>query len=190
MADPHEIQRLLKEMEKKMEASVQATQEELTTIRTGVANAALLNHLQVDAYGTKMRLPELATVSTPEPRLLMITPWDRSLLQAIERSIMTSDLGLNPSDDGAIIRLAIPPLTEERRHELAKVVGKRAEEGKVAVRNVRRDAVEHFRHMEKNHKMGEDELHRLQNEIQKTTDRYIAKLDELRANKEKEILHS
>lgn len=190
MAEDARVQELLRDMEKRMEGSVHATQEELATIRTGVASASLLNHIQVEAYGTRMRIPELATISAPEPRLIMVTPWDRSLLSAVEKAILTSDLGLSPSNDGAIIRLVVPPLTEERRRDLAKLVGKRVEEGKVAVRNIRRDAIEHFRTLEKNHEIGEDDLHRLQNEVQKVTDRYIARLDELRANKEKEILHT
>ncbi len=185
-----EIDKILTEAETKMKASVEATQRELSTIRTGVANAAILANVTVEAYGTRLKLNEVATISTPEPRLLMVTPWDKSLVPQVERAILTSDLGLTPTSDGAIIRIPIPALTEERRKELARLVSKKVEEGKVAVRNVRREANEKLRALEKQHKIGEDDLKRAMDDVQELTDKHVEMLDEAQKAKQEEILQA
>ncbi len=182
------IEELLKETEERMEKAVEALRENLKTIRTGRASPSLVERLPVEYYGTLTPLNQLATISAPEPRLLTIRPWDPNALADIEKAIMKSDLGLTPSNDGKIIRLVIPRLTEERRQELVKVVGKRVEEGKVAIRNIRRDAIEDLREMESEKLISEDEFYRTKDEVQEITDKFVTKIDEIGRDKEKEIL--
>jgi len=182
------IEELLKETGERMEKAVEVLRENLMTIRTGRASPSLVERLPVEYYGTLTPLNQLATISAPEPRLLTIRPWDLNALANIEKAIMKSDLGLTPSNDGKIIRLVIPRLTEERRQELVKVVGKRVEEGKVAIRNIRRDAIEDLREMESEKLISEDEFYRTKDEIQELTDKFAAKMDEIGHDKEKEIL--
>ena len=171
-----------------MDKSVEATRHEFTTIRTGRASAALLERVNVNAYGTKMPVNQLATISAPEPRLLTITPFDKSVMGDIERAIMESDLGLMPSNDGQLIRLPIPQLTEERRKELVKQVRHLAEEGRVATRNVRRDALHHLKDAEKNGETGSDDVHRAEERLQKVTDEHVAAIDSALKAKEAEIM--
>ncbi|MEN9201595.1 MAG: ribosome recycling factor [Thermostichus sp. DG_1_6_bins_120] len=177
----------LAEVEELMSKAVQATQRSFNTVRTGRANSSLLDRVQVEYYGVPTPLKALATLSTPDSSTLLIQPFDPSTLAAIERAIVASDLGLNPNNDGKVVRLNIPPLTEERRKELSKQVAKLAEEGRVSIRNIRRDAIDAVRKQEKNGELSEDESKSLQDDIQKLTDRYIKKVDELLAEKEKEL---
>ncbi|MFC4354449.1 ribosome recycling factor [Chryseomicrobium palamuruense] len=172
----------------KMEKSVQAFSREIASIRAGRANASLLDKITVDYYGAPTPINQLAGVSTPEARLLVIQPYDKTALGDIEKAIMKSDLGISPSNDGSVIRLAIPALTEERRKDLAKLVKKEAEDAKVHVRNVRRDGNEDLKKLEKNGDITEDDLRTFQEDVQKLTDQYIAKIDELAKAKENEIM--
>jgi ribosome recycling factor len=171
-----------------MDKSVEATRHEFTTIRTGRASAALLERINVSAYGTKMPINQLATIGVPEPRLLTITPFDKGVLKDIEKAIMESDLGLTPNNDGQLIRLPIPQLTEERRKELVKQVRHLAEEGRVAARNVRRDAQHHLKEAEKNGETGSDDVHRAEERLQKVTDEHVAAIDAALKAKEAEIM--
>ena len=171
-----------------MDKLVEAAKHEFTTIRTGRASAALLDRLQVSAYGTKMPVNQLTTISVPEPRLLTITPFDKSIMKDIERSIQESDLGLTPSNDGQVIRLPIPQLTEERRKELVKQVRHMAEEGRVAARNVRRDAVHHLKKLEQDGDAGADDVHRAEDRLQKVTDEHVQRIDAALKAKEAEIM--
>lgn len=177
----------LAEIEELMNKAVQATQRSFNTVRTGRANSSLLDRIQVEYYGVPTPLKALASLTTPDSSTLLIQPFDPSTLAAIERAIVTSDLGLTPSNDGKVVRLTIPPLTEERRKELSKQVAKLAEEGRVSIRNIRRDGIDSVRKREKNGELSEDESKSLQDDIQKLTDRYIKKIDELLAEKEKEL---
>ncbi|HOQ28721.1 MAG TPA: ribosome recycling factor [Armatimonadota bacterium] len=179
---------VLEEAEEKMKKTVDATRREFNGIRTGRATPALLDRITVDVYGTQLPLNQVATISVPEARLLMISPWDKSTIPAIERSIMKSDLGLNPSSDGNVIRLAIPQLTEERRRDLTRVVHKKAEEGKVAIRNVRREANEELKKLRKASDISEDEEKRAEERVQKLTDKYISEIDRIQEIKEQEVL--
>lgn len=183
MADKH-----VKEAEQKMEKSLEAFQHELTTIRTGRASVGLLDSIEVDAYGQKMKLNQLGTVTAPEARLLVITPWDKSQIGAIEKAIIASPLDLNPSNDGKLIRIPIPQLTEERRKELVKLLGKLAEEARVAVRNIRRHAVDEIKREQKEGAIPEDDAHKLTAEVQKSTDSYIEQIEETLKHKEEEIM--
>ena len=178
----------LKEVETRMNGAIDALSRELAGVRTGRATQALLEGVRVDYYGTMTPVPQVATVSVPDPKTLIVQPWDVSLLPAIEKAIMKSDLGLTPANDGKIIRLTLPSLTEERRKQLAKVVRQIAESARVAVRNVRHEAINKLRAMEKEKKISEDDAKRQQNEIQKMTDRFIQRVDELLKKKEQEIL--
>jgi ribosome recycling factor len=171
-----------------MQKAVEATQRAFNTIRTGRANASLLDRVQVEYYGTPTPLKSLANINTPDASTIMIQPYDKTSLNQIEKAISLSDIGLTPNNDGQIIRLNIPPLTSERRKEFVKMAGKLAEEGKVSIRNIRRDAVDSVRKQEKNSEIPEDEARDLQDSIQKLTDKYIAKVDELFAEKEKDII--
>ncbi|MDI6870381.1 MAG: ribosome recycling factor [Bacillota bacterium] len=182
------VKETLKNAESRMKAVIEATRHEFAAVRTGRANPQILRRVQVEAYGSLMPLDQLANVSAPEGRLLVITPFDRHTLKDIERAILKSDLGLTPANDGTVIRLAIPPLTEERRRELVRAVRKEAEEARVAVRNVRREGNEALKSAEKKGEIPEDESHRGQEEMQRLTDKYIAEIDELVAAKEKEIM--
>ncbi|HLZ08988.1 MAG TPA: ribosome recycling factor [Chloroflexota bacterium] len=161
---------------------------ELGAIRTGRASPALLDRIRVDYYGTPTPIPQVAAVSTPESRLLVIQPWDRQVIGAIEKAILKSDLGLTPTNDGKVVRLAIPTLTEERRKELVKMIRRRVEEGRVVARNCRRDAVDELKKLEKDHKISEDESRRGQERLQKETDRIVAELDHHGQRKEQEVL--
>ena len=171
-----------------MEKAIQALEKSFSKVRTGRASLALLDGIRVEYYGTLTPLNQLASLSVPESRLIVISPWDSSVLWAIEKAIQKSDLGLMPSNDGKLIRLSIPALTEERRRELVKVVRKMAEEGKIKQRNARRDANEQLKELKKKNEIPEDELYNLQEEVQKFTDRYIEKTDAALASKEKEIM--
>ena len=182
------IDDVLADAGRRMDKSVEATRHEFTTIRTGRASAALLDRLQVTAYGTKMPINQLATIGVPEPRLLTITPFDKSVMKDIERAIQESDLGLTPSNDGQVVRLPIPALTEERRKELVKQVRHLAEEGRVAARNVRRDALHHLKEAEKTGETGSDDVHRAEDRLQKLTDEHIAAIDASLKAKEAEIM--
>ncbi len=171
-----------------MKGAVKSLEEELATLRTGRASPALVERLEVEYYGAATPLMQLATISAPEARLLTIRPFDPGSLKGIERAILGSELGLTPSNDGKIIRLTIPALTEERRHELVKIVNRRTEESRVAVRNIRRDVHNDLREFEKEKLMSEDELKRGEEDLQKLTDRYIGNLDEMSRRKEAEIM--
>lgn len=181
------MDKLLAEQKKRLEASRAAFEEELATIRTGQATPALLNHIRVEYYGEKMPLNQLANISTQEGRLLVIAPWDRSLVPAVEKAILTSDLGINPTSDGTVIRLAIPPLSQERREELAKQVARKAEEARVAIRNVRRDTISTLEKRGKAESWSEDEIEVGKKEIQKSTDAWIEKVDQIAAAKAQEV---
>lgn len=170
---------------KKAEASFE---RELASIRAGRANASLLDRIEIDYYGVPTPINQLATVGVPEARMLTITPYDKSILSAIERAIYQSDLGINPANDGLIIRLVIPQLTEERRKELAKLVGKDSENAKIAVRNIRRDAMDALKKAEKNSEITEDELHADEKKVQDLTDNSVKNIDTIAENKEKELL--
>lgn len=172
----------------RMAKAVDALRRELATIRTGRASPALVENLRVDYYGVPTPLKQLATVSTPEARLITIQPWDRQSLAAIEKSIQRSDLGLNPTNDGTIIRLVIPQLSEDRRKELVRLVRKRVEEGRVAVRNIRRDAHEELRRLERDREISEDDRFRAEQELQKITDGFIEEIDKVGEEKETELL--
>ena len=178
----------LKEADQKMKGAVSVTREELASVRTGRATPAILSRVMVDYYGAPTPLNQLASFSVPEPRLLVIQPYDRNSMSAIEKAIMQSDLGLTPSNDGQLIRLPFPPLTEERRKDLIRLVHQRAEEGRVAVRNVRRHAKEELERLEREHSISEDDLSRAEKELQKHTDQHVSEIDELLAGKEKELM--
>ena len=177
----------LADVEDHMNKALEATQRAFNTIRTGRANASLLDRIIVEYYGSPTPLKALANISTPDATTLAIQPFDRTSLNIIEKAILMSDIGLTPNNDGSVIRLNIPPLTTERRKELVKQVAKLAEEGKVAVRNIRRDAIDSVRKQEKSSELSKDEAADLQDSVQKLTDKYIAKLDEALAAKEKDI---
>jgi len=182
------IDKSLKETEARMKKAVQALQDELVTIRTGRASPSLIERLHVEYYSVSTPLNQIATISAPEARLLVVQPWDHSVLGAIEKAILKSDLGLNPTNDGRVIRVMIPYLSEERRKELIKIVHKKAEEGRVAVRNCRRDGLEDLQKLQKDKLISEDDFKRGKEELQKLTDRFIERVDEVAGNKEEEIL--
>ena len=182
------IDDLIQDAVRRMDKSVETTQHEFNSIRTGRASAALLDHVTVDYYGTATPLNQLSTINVPEPRMLTVQPFDPGSLKAIEKAIMESDLGLTPSNDGKIIRLPIPQLTEERRKDLVKVVRQRAEDGRVAVRNVRRDVMHHLKELVNKGDVAADEEHRAEERVQKLTDEHVHKIDELLKRKEAEIL--
>ena len=174
--------------EHRMKRAVEILQRDYGNIRTGRATPSLLDRVQVDYYGTPTPINGLATVSVPEPRMLVIQPWDRTTISAIERAIQKSDLGLNPSSDGTVIRLVLPQLTQDRRKELVKQVHKRAEEGKVAIRNIRREAQDDLKKQEREHTISEDELKRLTDRLQKLTDSHVAQVDETARRKEQDVM--
>jgi ribosome recycling factor len=182
------IEEILNEAENRMQKAVEALRRELSTIRTGRASPSLVDRLTVDYFGTHTPLNQLASISVPEPRMLSIQPWDKTSIPIIEKAIQKSDLGLTPSNDGRQIRLIIPQLTEERRRDLVKVVRRKVEEGKVAVRNTRRDLLEEAKKLEKDKSISEDELKRAQDRLQKLTDRYIQENDKIGAAKEAEVM--
>ena len=172
----------------KMQKTVQVLKREMETIRSGRATSALVDHIAVEAYGTNTPLSQLASISVPEARLLLIQPWDRSIVGNVQKAIQKSDLGLNPMSDGEVIRLVVPPPTEERRKELVKVVHKRVEDAKIAVRNVRRDALEELRKLEKGKEISRDDNVRATDKLQKLTDRFIGEVSKVGADKEAEIM--
>ncbi|MBI3827201.1 MAG: ribosome recycling factor [Candidatus Rokubacteria bacterium] len=182
------MQAVLKEMETRMNAAIETLSRELASVRTGRASASLLDGVRVDYYGTPTPLNQVGSVSVPDARTLVIQPWEAGQLKVVEKALVASDIGITPMNDGKVIRLTMPTLTEERRKQLAKTVGKIAEEGRVAVRNVRRDANDKLKAMAKDKKISEDDERRGHTEIQKTTDRFIAKVDDLLKKKEQEIL--
>jgi ribosome recycling factor len=182
------IEDLIQDASRRMDKSVETVRNEFNGVRTGRASAALLDRIAVDYYGQPTPLKQLATINVPEPRMLTIQPFDPSSMKAIERSIQESDLGLTPSNDGKLIRLPIPQLTEERRKELVKVVGRYAEEGRVAVRNVRRDLMHHLKDLVVNGEVGDDEERRAEERAQKLTDEHVKQIDELLKHKEAEIM--
>jgi ribosome recycling factor len=179
---------VIMEMVDKMEKSLEAFKAELTKIRTGRASLSLLDGIKVEAYGSPMPLNQVGTLTIPESRQIVIQPWDPQVMQAIEKAILKSELGLTPVNDGKVIRINIPQLTEERRKELVKIVKKFAEEFRVAIRNHRRDAIDSFKKLKKNKEISEDEQFKLQDEAQKETDTFIAKIDKVAADKENEVM--
>jgi ribosome recycling factor len=182
------MEALVKDTSARMERSIEAFRKELGKVRTGRASFSLLDGIKVDYYGTPTPLQQVGTLSVPESRLITVTPWDTKMIGPIERAIQGSGLGLNPSSDGKTVRIPIPPLTEERRRELAKVVRKMAEDARVAVRNVRREAIEKLKDQEKKKEISEDVVKRGQERIQKETDAHVKKIDEILKSKEQEIL--
>jgi ribosome recycling factor len=182
------MQDLLKDIDSKMTAAIESVSREFASVRTGRASTALLDTVRVDYYGTLTPVNQVASISVPDARTLLIQPWEATQLQAIEKAIIKSDLGLNPANDGKLIRLTMPTPTEERRKHLAKTVHKIAEEGRVAIRNIRREANDKLKGMAKDKKVSEDDERRGHDQIQKTTDRFVAKVDELLKKKEQEIL--
>jgi len=179
---------VMSQVKERMDNSIGAYTRELATIRAGRANASLLDRISIDYYGAPTPINQMAGISTPEPRLIVIQPYDKSTLGDIEKAILKSDIGIMPSNDGNLIRLAVPLLTEDRRKEIVKLVKKEAENSKVVIRNVRRDGNEEFKKLEKNGEITEDELHRNGDEIQKLTDSYIQQIDEIAKSKENEIM--
>lgn len=182
------INEILAETEEKMNKSVENTKERFAHIRAGRANVSMLDGVSVEAYGTMTPLNQVGTVSAPEARLLVVDPWDKSLIPAIEKTILQANLGFNPSNDGRIIRLVVPELTEDRRKEYVKVVKKEAEDGKIAIRNVRKDENNKLRKLEKDSEITEDELKSAEDKVQKLTDKYIGLIDDALSKKEKELL--
>lgn len=178
----------IRQMSDQMDAAVEAMRREFASVRTGKASPALLDTVRVDAYGSKMPLNQVASVSTPEPRLIVVQPWDKSVLNEIERAIRGADLGLNPSNDGNIIRVPIPPLSEERRKDMVRLLHKLAEEGRISVRHARQEANKEIKRLEGEHEISEDEARRQLAEVQRLTDEYVASIDELMKAKELEIL--
>lgn len=179
---------LLRSAEARMGKSLEALHRELSTIRTGRANPSLIEHVLVEAYETRVPINQVASISAPEAHLILIQPWDRNTLQAIERALQRSELGLNPSNDGQLIRLPVPPLNEERRKELVRLVKGRAEEARVAIRNIRRDDLEQVRRLEHDSEISEDQSQRVQVQLQKITDRFGEQIEEAARRKEAELL--
>jgi ribosome recycling factor len=182
------IDDVVADAQRRMDKTIESTRSEFGSVRTGRASAGLLDRIQVSYYGTKTPLNQLAQISVPEPRMLAIQPYDKGAIKEIERAILESDLGLTPANDGATIRLPVPQLTEQRRKDLVKVVGKLAEEGRIALRNVRREAIASLKDLERDGQVGSDELHRAEDRMQKLTDEHVKLVDELYKHKETEIL--
>ncbi|NLN06048.1 MAG: ribosome recycling factor [Firmicutes bacterium] len=182
------LEDVYKDARERMEKAVAVLKQDLASLRAGRATPALLDKIMVDYYGSQMPIKQLANISVPEPRLLVVQPWDKKAVAEIERAILKSDLGLTPNSDGTVIRLAIPQLTEERRKDLVKVCRKKAEDSRVAIRNIRRDANEELKRMEKASEITEDQFRKAQEEIQKITDKMIEAVDKVLADKEKEIM--
>ncbi len=182
------IDKTLSEMGQKNDKTAEALEKEFKKMRTGRASTSILDGIKVECYGTQMPLNQIASISSPESRLLTIQPWDQSVIGDIEKSILKSGLGLTPMNDGKLVRISIPPLTEERRKDLAKMAKKMAEESKIGIRNHRRDANEIFKQLKNDSKISEDEMHKQQDTVQKITDEFIEKIDEMKKEKEKEIL--
>jgi ribosome recycling factor len=182
------IDEVLSSAHAKMQKAIDALGRELASIRTGHATPALVEHIRVDYYGASTPLHQLAIISAPEARLLVIQPWDRNAIASIEKAILKSDLGVNPSSDGDVIRLAIPPLSEERRRDLVKMIGRRVEEGKVTVRNLRRETMEEIRDLEKKKEISHDELKRALGQLQKITDSFIIQAEQVEEDRAKEVM--
>ena len=182
------IDEIQEDAETRMQKSVDATKDVMTRIRTGRASPALLEHLTVDYYGVQTPIPQVATVGVADARTLTVQPWERSMLPAIERAILESDLGLNPATAGETMRIPLPPMTEERRLSMVKVVKNEGEEGKIAIRNIRRDAIHTVRDLLKEKEITQDEEKQAEAELQKITDKYVAKIDTVVADKEKEVM--
>lgn len=182
------VEASLADADHKMKVAVSVVGDELAGIRTGRASPNLLSRITVDYYGTQVPMNQLASFAVPEPRMLVITPFDRNAIAAMEKALQTSDLGITPSNDGNLIRLSFPPLTEERRKELIKVVHQRCEDGRVAVRNVRRHHKEELEKLERAHTISEDDLRRAEKELQRLTDQYVTEIDEALGHKEKELM--
>ena len=182
------IQQILKDARGAMEKDIAHVKHEFSTVRSGKASPSMLDTVRVEMYGQSMQLNQVATINAPEPRLITIQPWDKTQLGTIEKAIQKSDLGLNPTNDGNIIRLVVPALTEDRRKELVKVVHKKVEEGRVAVRNVRRDSLEELRKLQHDKTISDDEERRAQERLQKLTDRYVGEIDKHGHQKEQELL--
>ena len=182
------LKEILKTAEESMNSAIEHLQHDLAGIRTGKANPALLDSIKVEYYGQKVPLNQVASVAAPDPQLITIQPWDKGVIVDIEKAIQGSELGLNPQNDGTVIRLPIPQLTEERRKELVKVVKRVGEDAKVSLRNIRRTANDDVKNLEKKHEIGEDEMHTNQEEIQKLTKKFVVDIDEIITSKEKEIL--
>lgn len=182
------INEVLKDAEERMHKGVESLRREYTVIRAGRATPSLLDRVMVEYYGTPTPINQLANISVPEPRMLVLQPWDRSVLPAVEKAIMKSDLGLNPSSDGSVIRLIIPQLTAERRNELVKTVKKKAEDARVVIRNIRRDVNDQIKKLEKDHTASEDDAKRAQEDVQKMTDKFIKEIDRIMDTKEQEIM--
>ena len=179
---------ILKKTRSGMEKAIDALKKEFAKVRTGRASTALLDEVRIDYYGTPTPLNQVGSLTVPEPRMIMIQPWEKNLIPEIEKAILKSDLGLNPSSDGQLIRIAIPPLTEERRKEMVKLVKRMGEDARVAIRNVRRDSNDALKKMEKEKEISEDELKRGEKDIQDLTDQYVKKVDELISSKETEVM--
>ena len=177
-----------KEFDAKMQNTIDVVMSDFASVRAGRANAAVLDKITVEYYGTETPIHQVASISTPDPRTLVIQPWDGTLLKAVEKALLASDLGINPQNDGKVIRLAFPQLTEERRKELTKQVRKYGEAGKVAIRNIRRDAMDKFKAMEKKSEITEDDLKELEDDLQKLTDKRCKEIDDLTAKKEAELM--
>jgi len=182
------VREQMSDAKSRMHKAIEALRHELQTVRTGRASTGLVEHIKVEYYGTPTPLQQLATISTPDAKLIVISPYDKTALGSIEKAIQKSDLGLQPSNDGSVVRLAIPPLTEERRKELAKHIRKRVEEARVAVRNVRRDVHDHLRKLEHDHSISQDDLKRSETELQKLTDDQVSQVDAIGEEKEQEVL--
>ena len=182
------VKELKKDADHRMKRAAETVQEEFAKVRTGRATPVLLDGVKVDYYGSNVPLSQAATITVPEPRLIAIQPWDRNMIGEIEKAILKSDLGLTPSNDGTFVRIPIPQLSEERRKDLVKLVRKFAEEGRIAIRNVRRDVNDHLKKMQKNHEISEDELSVVLDETQEMTDKHIKEIDDLLEHKEAEIM--
>ena len=179
---------IINQCEQKMQKSIEALKKDFATIRTGKANPAILNGITVEYYGSPMPINQIASVSAPEPQMILIKPYDKSILKAIEKAIQTSELGFNPQNDGDVVRIPIPALTEQTRKDLVKQAKKIAEENKVAIRNIRREGMDQLKKLEKDSLISEDELKRRSDELQKVTDKYIETIDKTAAEKEKDIM--
>ena len=182
------LEEIKKDAADRMAKSVESLRMELTKIRTGRAHTSLLDHITVEYYGTEVPLNQVANVGVEDSRTLTITPWEKNMVPVIEKAVMTSDLGLNPATAGTVIRVPLPPLTEERRKDMIRVVRNEAEGGRIAIRNIRRDAISDIKDLQKEKMIGEDEEHRAEDEIQAITDKYVAEIDEVLAEKESELM--
>ena len=182
------MEEVLADTSSRMQKSIEALHRDLNTVRTGRASPALVENIMIDYYGVPTPMNQLATISVPEARVLMIQPWDKQVMKDVEKGILTSDIGLVPNSDGTAIRINIPALTEERRKELVRMVGRKIEEGLVSIRNIRRDSLETFRSMEKNKDLSQDDSHRAQDQLQSITDGFAVQMNDIRADKESEVM--